>query len=336
MRVIAVVGGQYGSEGKGVVSAHLARERDIDVCVRVGGPNAGHTISDGGRIFKLRQVPCGFVNLDCLLVLGPAAVISPDILLEEIEALERAGFDVWDRLKIDNRATIIGEGDALYEMGTIKNTIASVATGVGQARMHQLSRQGTRTRPSDVEWMIERAVVTEDVTLLYRGKVLLEGTQGFGLSLSFGRWPYVTSRDCTTAQLVNDCGLSPFDLNEAVMVCRTFPIRVGGPSGPMFNELTWEEVSRCAGRPVREWTSVSRTVRRVGSWDQMLFEQAWRHNRPTQVALMFCDYLGVENWGVEDMDDLNVAALGMIGATKANLVGTGRTNDIDDFTIFEI
>lgn len=85
MPVTVVVGGQYGSEGKGKICAHLALAGEADVMVRCGGPNSGHTVDVDGRIFELKQVPAGFVNPRTRLLLAPGAVIDPALFLHEIE-----------------------------------------------------------------------------------------------------------------------------------------------------------------------------------------------------------------------------------------------------------
>ena len=62
MSVTVVVGGQFGSEGKGKICAHLAMTDNVDYMVRCGGPNSGHTVDVGGKRYQLRQVPAGFIN----------------------------------------------------------------------------------------------------------------------------------------------------------------------------------------------------------------------------------------------------------------------------------
>jgi adenylosuccinate synthase len=89
-----------------------------------------------------------------------------------------------------------------------------------------------------------------------RQRVFLEGTQGTGLSLHHGYYPYVTSRDTTVAGCLAEAGISPSRVRKVVMVCRTYPIRVESPqdktSGPMSQEISWREVGRRAGIPHQE------------------------------------------------------------------------------------
>lgn len=75
MTVTAIVGLQYGSEGKGHL-AHLLAST-TDAAIRTGGPNAGHTLTHRGTTYKMRQIPCAFVNPVTLLFIGPGGLIDP-------------------------------------------------------------------------------------------------------------------------------------------------------------------------------------------------------------------------------------------------------------------
>jgi adenylosuccinate synthase len=68
-------------------------------------------------------------------------------------------------------------------------------------------------------------------------RIMLEGTQGTALSLHHGRYPHVTSRDTTASGCLAEAGINPRRVRRVVVVCRTYPIRVGGPSGPMGQEI---------------------------------------------------------------------------------------------------
>src|SRR4051794_26179448 len=116
--ITCVVGGQFGSEGKGAIAAAIAGEYDIHV--RVGAANAGHTVytaphSDPGKAYPqkhvLQQIPCAaYTHPGASLVLGPGALISPEILRAEIKLNEewRVAKGLPDlRLLIDWRAHVI-------------------------------------------------------------------------------------------------------------------------------------------------------------------------------------------------------------------------------------
>ncbi len=125
-------------------------------------------------------------------------------------------------------------------------------------------------------------------------RIVIEGTQGFGLSLLHStEYPYVTSRDTTAAAFVSETGLSPLDVDDIVLVIRAFPIRVAGNSGPLLNEIEWQTLSSEAGSsiPIVEYTSVTRSIRRVARFHPDVVRQAIIVNRPTRVVLNHLDYI---------------------------------------------
>jgi hypothetical protein len=155
---------------------------------------------------------------------------------------------------------------------------------------------------------------------LDRGKkVLVEGTQGFGLSLYHSdSYPKATSRDTTAAAFLSEVGLSPLLVTEIVLVLRTFPIRVAGEqAGPMKDEITWEilQIESSYPHPIHEMTTVSNRLRRVGRFDWELAEKAVTMNRPTQLAINGLDYIDARNRGTQ------------LGELTSVLLGTGPQVD---------
>src|SRR5689334_16680536 len=96
MSVDVIVGMQYGSEGKGKWIGVIADKYDAHV--RVGAPNAGHTVYFNGRPFKMRQIPCGWVNPRAELFIGAAGLVDPELLEQELAMLPT---DVRGRLRLD-------------------------------------------------------------------------------------------------------------------------------------------------------------------------------------------------------------------------------------------
>src|ERR1700690_1707188 len=135
MATIALVGGQYGSEGKGVIAAFLAPQTVM--AIRTGGPNAGHSLKHEGQVWKMRSIPCAWINPETTLVIGAGAVINPHVLLAEIAAIEQAGYSIKDRLYVDRAATLITEIDE-YAEEDIARQISSTREGVGQARIRKI------------------------------------------------------------------------------------------------------------------------------------------------------------------------------------------------------
>lgn len=341
-RVLAVIGAQYGSEGKGVVVHHLADR--FNVHVRVGGPNAGHSFKHNGRLWKMRAVPCGWTNKTAQLFIGAGAVIDPAVLAGELAAIREVDKSIDDRLFVDADAWCIMDEDRDLERSeAMDQEIGSTLEGVGAARARRLRRSPEcdhrffRAAPGFGMDHLVRYHTSFDLNALITGKdrVLLEGTQGCGLSLVHGPWPYVTSADTGAAQLLADCGIAPSRLTDVLLVMRTFPIRVGGHSGDLLKELTWEEMSERVGKKVEERTTVTNRVRRIGEWDESLILRACSLNRPGLAALMFADYLDPEVEGnvtmlsrkvLQFIDELEARF-----AFKVALVGTGGP----DFAVVE-
>ena len=139
-----------------------------------------------------------------------------------------------------------------------------------------------------------------------RDRILLEGTQGSGLSLFHGHYPYVTSRDTNVAGCLTEAGISAKRVRRVIMVVRTTPIRVGNPDGGKFtsgtikNEIDFETVALEAGLDPdevkgAEKTSTTKRNRRVGRFDWELFRRSCILNTPTDIALTFVDYLDAKN-----------------------------------------
>ena len=295
MPVTVVVGGQFGSEGKGKVAHSLAAQMRAFAVVRVGGTNSGHTVIDAfGNAIVFRQLPTASILPNVICALAAGSYISPKILLEEIS---RVGLSN-DRLLIDPNAIIITEDEELRERsGILRTTIGSTQSGTGAAVQRRLDRLDTallaKNEPSIRQYVRPVSEFLREVLGNHK-RVIIEGTQGFGLSvLHSPYYPFVTSRDTTAAAFVSECGLSTLDVDDIVMVLRTFPIRVGGNSGPLVNEIDWDTVTNESGStvPLIEHTSVTKTVRRVAKFDAAIVLGAIAMNRPTRIVLNHMDYV---------------------------------------------
>lgn len=311
MAATIVVGGQYGSEGKGKVVALLASRLKSPWLVRCGGPNSGHTVTIGGRDLVLRQVPACGEHRKATLCIAAGCAVNEEILIEELELLgiER------DRIVVDPRAVMITEEDRETERRELEG-IASTCSGTGAALIRRMSRGREVHLVKDSDAIAKRCRIETVAPLLQEqvdrnGDVIVEGTQGFGLSLLHGPdYPFVTSRDTTAAGFAMEVGLSPRMVEKIVMVLRTFPIRVGGPSGPFVAEMSWEEIATDSGAPrvVPEYTSVTKRLRRVARFDFAAVKRACDYNRPTSLAVMGLDRIEYANTGVTDIYDLTSKA----------------------------
>lgn len=298
MGVSIIVGGQFGSEGKGKVAHWFANQINAAAVVRVGGINSGHTVIDSkGECHIFRVLPTASIdNKKCILPAG--CYINLDILEQEIRqsGIERKN------ILIDPKAVIVSHQHAETEKSCDSLLrIGSTLSGTGSAVSMRVNRSIDITFAKDVSSISDLLCDTSKYMreLLDRDEeIVIEGTQGFGLSnLHTPYYPYATSRDTSAAGFLSETGLSPLDVNNIIMVIRSFPIRVSGNSGPLPNEITWEAVTARSGqkRAIKEYTSVTNQLRRVASFDSEIVNRAIIANNPSIIVLNHLDYIGERN-----------------------------------------
>ncbi len=142
----AVIGGQWGDEGKGKVVDFLAQ--DSQYVVRYsGGNNAGHTVINSLGQFALHLVPAGIFRPNVICIIGNGVVVDPDTLLQELSTLEKAGVNT-SRLMVSDRAHLVMPYhvalDRLEELSKGANAIGTTGRGVGPAYVDKVARVGIR------------------------------------------------------------------------------------------------------------------------------------------------------------------------------------------------
>jgi adenylosuccinate synthase len=305
MPVSVVVGGQFGSEGKGKVALEIVRrDPNVAAVVRVGGTNSGHTaIGQDGRHHALRQIPAGAIDGNVLAVLPPGSFIDLEVFHREVAELGLTP----DTVAISPFARVITAAHKAWERDAkLKTAIGSTESGTGAAVLAMTARGAANILLHSVQaeevpelapYMRRGDTTSVLRKMLNRGnRIVVEGTQGFGLSLlQGGYWPKATSRDTTAAGFLAEAGLSPRDVDDIVMVIRCHPIRVAGDSGPLVNETTWEQIMLDGGlaSDKREYTTVTKRVRRVGLFDPALVRRAIDANQPDQIVLNHLDYIDI-------------------------------------------
>lgn len=304
MNIDMTMDGMWGSCGKGGVTGWLAKRNNYDAVVCAYGTQAGHSYNDRERGIKMmvQQLPVGVTCPGLKHVfIGPGALIHLETLEREI-----AEYLLPDQqLYIHEHAAVVTDDHARREKDRGQTRMGSTAKGVGQAMVDRILRDPESKAVARLGFKgtsLEKYVVDRHTyvhELSKSNNLLVEGAQGFGLSLYHGDWPYVTSRDVTPWQIAADCGL-PFVLSHFIrvwMVMRTYPIRVNnrdGSSGPAYSgqrETSWEEIGQ---KP--ELTTVTKLERRVFEFSQMQFEHAMIHcaGLDTKVVLTFADYCSSE------------------------------------------
>lgn len=257
--ITIVTGGQYGSEAKGTIAAHIVRRDRITHAVRTGATNAGHTCEYRGKRYAMQQIPVAWVDPNVKLILGAGAFIDPEILNREITMIREAeGTQVGDRADIVSRLTIdyraylhLPRHHERADKANRHHSIGATGKGCSEAVVDRIRLRGkedlsVRTNPN----LINSAIHIQDTELYLNGAwnngaaIMLEGCQGTLLDMVLGPYPYTTHKQTTPATWMAECGLSPALPTHIVMVCRTMPIRVAGNSGPLPREISWLQLAR--------------------------------------------------------------------------------------------
>lgn len=270
------------------------------------------------------------------LLLSPATLIDPDILLLELAQLAPLG--ICDRLEIDRLAGVISP----KHIAATDLTRASTRAGVGPAQADRVRRVLEIAADDPRLAALARADVVQIANqLIDSGKLgLLEGVQGCGLSLNNHWYPYSTSRDVYASSMLSDAGLSPLVARDIYLVFRTFPIRWPGNSGSMGSqEISWEEVWRRSGQQcgTAESTSFDTGVRRVSEFNWIEAARAARINRPSALCVSGVDYLDYRDHGVRRFRELTRTSRAFIDQLEVRTntpvcllsTGTGQAHLID-------
>ncbi len=302
-----VIDFQYGSTGKGLIAGYLAKREQYDTVLCSFATNAGHTYVDESRGLHVmtQQLPTGAVSSDTVktVMIGPGSLIHEKTLHQELIA--NAARLRGKRIMIHPHAAIVEEYHAKSEREGGLGKIGSTLKGVGAAMIERIGRDpkdpniaGQRLMfgPLD-EYLVSQEEWRE--ALMGAENVLIEGAQGFGLSMYHGAYPYTTSRDVTPWQIAADCGI-PYRWAPYIRIvgsARTFPIRVNnrdGSSGPCYpdqREMDWSEFAEQG--IAAELTTVTKLKRRIFTFSEKQIQEAAFHCGgywDTRVFLNFANY----------------------------------------------
>ena len=146
-KAIAIVGAQWGDEGKGKVVDYLAGSFDLSARYG-GGHNAGHTVIISGHKFVLQLIPCGILRPGKKAIIGSGVVVDPAALISEVESIGKGGVDVNGRLFLSNRAHLIfpfhRELEKSAEAARGPHRIGTTSRGIGPAYEDKMARCGLR------------------------------------------------------------------------------------------------------------------------------------------------------------------------------------------------
>lgn len=256
--VISVIDGEAGSCGKAKVIGEIVTDKSIKLGASITNcmPNAGHTfVDEEGNATIFRNIPVAVVNPNTELFIGPGSAIDMETFKEEYEKASRYLND--RKIYVHEMVPLIDDRHKQYERQHIKS--GSTFKGCGAVTVEKVIRDKkleffksfkNAVVCSTDEWL-ERLYNHLDNSSEY---VMLEGAQGCDLDLNHsGNYPYVTSRNVSTSQLLADSGISPERLLQTIMVIRPFPIRISNitKSGEFIytgnygrgEELTWTQIN---------------------------------------------------------------------------------------------
>ena len=323
MGCTVVVDGFYGDTGKGKIISYLAVADDVAVVARAGvGPNAGHTVVKEGKVYKLRMVPCGFVNPKARMLIGPGVLVNPELVIKEV--LE-TGID--KRFNIDPQCAIIEPKHIQIDQSdsNLKNTVKTTGTGTGPCNADRVMRIAKMAReiPELKKYLADVPAIANKA--LDDGRnLLIEGTQGTFISLYYGQYPYVTSKDVCASAACSDVGIGPTRVTDVAMVLKSYVTRVGG--GDLDGEISQEEAK------VRGWDeygTVTGRQRRAAPFDYNLARRAKMINGATMIALTKLDVLYPYCRGAKEYAELGADAKKFVKKIEdevkvpVTLIGTG-------------
>lgn len=316
-----ILGAFWGDEGKGKIISYLALKDKLDFCVRTGSVNAAHTVWLEGKCYALHMVPAAFINEKTRLLIAPGANVHIAKFFEEVELTKVKG-----RIGIDKYSSIIEEKHSLQDRTSAHlKGLGTTGWGVGPA-LEERARRTAKLAKDIPELKQYISDVTKEINDgLDAGKnVLLEGTQGFMLSLFHGTYPYVTGRDTGASAIASEAGVGPTRIDDVIIVFKAFITRVG--TGPLPGEMSKEEARK------KGWFEVAAGTgrdRRSAPFDFDLARKNARINGATQAALTKLDCVFPECRSVRNFEELPKKAIEFVNEVEVKskvtvtLIGTG-------------
>ena len=291
MPVTIVVGGQYGGEGKGNITAYLALKDKADILVKTGGSNSAHYFGKRSDLWKVRMMPSGSNFGPQLIVFPPGCLIHPPTLFKELNLLTYQ-----NKIIIDPNAGIIKQSHIdSQQNNSFYNEVGSTKTGTGAASADRSRRTLTLAKN---EASLKDYITDTAEKLFFEikegKKIIVEGCQSFGLSNYHGDYPYVTSRDTTAGALIGQIGIGFKNINCIIQVIKCFPTRNQGGYGKLSKEINLKR-SPYALEHLKEMGGGSYdgvdSVRRVALFDFEVVEKGILANTPDILALTGLDRL---------------------------------------------
>jgi adenylosuccinate synthase len=327
MPTTAILGLQWGDEGKGKLVDSISAGQDL--CVRFqGGGNAGHTVYPDGKKIVLHHLPTGVLHPSCINIMGQGMVMDPGRVLDEIAEVEARNLKLDGRLFISDRIAVTIPLhltlDSDREQGAER--VGTTKRGIGPTYADRYDRVGIRAADlldkTSLKEALERAVHVADCKtpgaptvetmlkpLLESGKklkpyitdtslllaeavkenksILFEGAQGAMLDVVQGTYPFVTSSHTTGAGIGAGCGLA-ITAERAIGVTKAYCTRVGeGPFPTELADATGDKLREAGG----EYGATTGRPRRCGWIDLAALRYVCKISGITELAITKLDVL---------------------------------------------
>ena len=317
MRNIAIVGMQWGDEGKGKMTDYLAQNTDVVVRYQ-GGDNAGHTVVFDGKKIDLHLLPSGIIHKNVINIMAHGMVINLETLFKEIRKFKSENLYISDRahLILPFHKDIDTENDRIQKIGTTKK-------GIGPTYSDKILRRGVRMSSlqsmdrfiHDVRNLCSSKKISFDPEKYYKEnfknikeiipkitntsfllnkfveenkRIIFEGAQGVMLDIDHGTYPYVTSSSPSVSGLPQAVGIAPWKINAALGIIKAYSTRVG--EGPFPTEMG-ERLASKIREAANEYGTTTGRPRRIGYLDLVALKHASLSSGLTYIAFTICDVL---------------------------------------------
>jgi len=327
VRTLAVIGLQFGDEGKGKIVDFLSSKYDI-VARYQGGSNAGHTVRVSGNTYKFHLIPSGIIQ-GAICVLGNGMVIDPIQLKNELEMVK--DFSPLKKIRISERAHVVMpyhlDLDIIEENLKSEKKVGTTGKGIGPAYEDKYARVGIRMgdlldkeklekkiriaikmrknllekdydanelskRYSEIGKMFKKNIIDTSsflISAIDKGKsVLFEGAQGTHLDVDFGMYPYVTSSNTFVGGAITGLGIPPRYISNVLGIMKAYTTKVG--EGPFPTELK-NEIGENILKKGNEYGTTTGRPRRIGWLDLSLVRYSVKLSGVKYIAISKIDIL---------------------------------------------
>jgi len=317
MKRIAIVGLQWGDEGKGKMTDVLAKQADLVIRYQ-GGDNAGHTVKFETFQYDLHILPSGVIHSHVMSILGPGMVINLETFFNEKKPFPHA------TIKVSNRAHLILPFHKILDAKKeVTQNIGTTKRGIGPSYSDKINRQGLRVasllnkdrfikeaqalaqlhgltfdanayynmNEKEIEALLPHIIDVSkylDEAIKNNKTIMFEGAQGVMLDISHGTYPYVTSSSPSVSGIPSQMGMAPWLLEGALGVVKAYSTRVG--EGPFPTEIH-SELAHHIREVAHEYGVTTGRPRRIGYLDLVSLRHAVRVSGITHLAITLLDLI---------------------------------------------